>query len=182
MILAAGASRRMGSPKALLEAGGETFLDRMIGLVQPFCTQVIVVLAHDADRIRAGVRRPADFVVNPEPERGQLSSLQCGLRAVHPGMDAVFYTPVDFPSIRAETVKALTTAFVPGVAAIAPQHDGRHGHPVLLSAAVIPMFLAPDATTARDVLHTTAVQYIDVNDPGILRDVDTPEDYRTVAE
>ncbi|HXF27317.1 MAG TPA: NTP transferase domain-containing protein, partial [Bryobacteraceae bacterium] len=77
LILAAGASRRMGTSKALLTVGGETFLDRLIGLLSVVCEPVIVVTGHDALQAKDGM-----FVTNPEPERGMLSSLQCGLRAV----------------------------------------------------------------------------------------------------
>ena len=81
VILAGGASRRMGSPKALLPYAGETFVDRLIGVFQSVCDSVIVVLGHEADAIRSGVRRKASFVFNPDHELGQLTSLQCGLRA-----------------------------------------------------------------------------------------------------
>ena len=83
IILSAGASRRMGTPKALLQLNDETFLDRLIRLFSEVCSPVIVVLGDQADQIRSGIRRGSEarFVVNPDPERGMLSSLQCGLRS-----------------------------------------------------------------------------------------------------
>ena len=85
IILAAGESRRMGFPKALLRYRDETFLDTLIGLFAARCSPVIVVLGAHADRIRARTLRPATFVINPDYQRGQTSSMQCGLRAVPAG-------------------------------------------------------------------------------------------------
>ena len=79
IILAAGASSRMGTPKALLDYRGETFLDRLIRVLGAVCDPVIVVLGYHAEQIRAGVNGRVQFVVNPTPTRGQLSSLQTGL-------------------------------------------------------------------------------------------------------
>jgi len=79
VILAAGASRRMGSPKALLEYQGQTFLNRLIRVLGEVCDPVIAVLGYHAEIIRAQAIGSVQFVVNPDPDRGQLSSLQTGL-------------------------------------------------------------------------------------------------------
>lgn len=181
VILAGGASRRMGAPKALLSYRGETFVDRLIGLFAPHCAELVVVLGHDAETIRSGVRREAVFVVNPDYEAGQLTSLQCGLRAVSAGACAVLFTPVDYPAVRPDTVAAIVSAFDGSADAVVPRHGGRHGHPVLIARRCVDAFLAlgPGAT-ARDVMHSLAARtrYVDVDDPGILRDIDNREDYR----
>ena len=95
LILAAGESRRMGSPKALLEFRGETFLDRLIGLFSRCCSPVIVVLGAQQETVRAGLRRPAEALIveNPDFLRGQLSSMQCGLRAVPGRQPMACYSP-----------------------------------------------------------------------------------------
>ena len=82
LILAAGESRRMGSPKALLRYRGQTFLDTLISLFAARCSPVIVVLGANADEIRRGLSCSAEFVINPDYRTGQTSSMQCGLRAV----------------------------------------------------------------------------------------------------
>jgi CTP:molybdopterin cytidylyltransferase MocA len=84
LILAAGASTRMGRPKPLLVYQGETFLDRLIRVFGTCCSPVVVVLGHGAETIRAGLRRAAEAVIvlNENWANGQLSSMQCGLRAV----------------------------------------------------------------------------------------------------
>jgi CTP:molybdopterin cytidylyltransferase MocA len=101
LILAAGESRRMGSPKALLEFQGETFLDRLIGLFSRRCSPVIAVLGAQQEMVRAGLRRAdvALLVENPDFRLGQLTSMQCGLRAVPAEADGVLFTLVDHPAV-----------------------------------------------------------------------------------
>src|SRR5580700_4426144 len=101
VILSGGASRRMGTPKALLRFQNETFLDRLIRLFSAVCDPIVVVVGEHADPIRSGIERGRDvlFAVNPDPERGMLSSLQCGLAMVPPGAEAAMFLPVDHPDI-----------------------------------------------------------------------------------
>ena len=117
----------MGSPKAHLTWQGETFLDRLIGVFQPFCPKIIVVLGHDPERIRSAATRPAEFVINADHAFGQITSLRCGLQALPPDLDAVFFTPLDYPGIRAETVRALLSVWDGRQSAIVPQNGGKHG-------------------------------------------------------
>jgi len=96
LILAAGESSRMGSPKALLDFRGETFLDRLIARFSEFCVPVIVVIGSEAERIRSGVRHPerALFAENADYRRGQLSSMPCGLRMIPRTAEGVLFTLV----------------------------------------------------------------------------------------
>ena len=179
IILAAGESSRMGSPKALLEFRGETFLDRLIRCFAMHCSPVIVVLGHQPEVIRAGVRSAGNavFVLNPDYSRGQFSSIQCGLRAVPEDAEGVIFTPVDHPNIETATVAQLIGSRAP---IAIPQYLGRHGHPVLFTRELIPEFLAlgPDSQ-ARMVLHRHAseIRYVAVPDAGILDDIDDPDAY-----
>jgi molybdenum cofactor cytidylyltransferase len=185
LILAAGASRRMGAPKALLLIDGESFIDRLIGAFAPHCSKVVVVLGHHGHTIRNAARRASqvDFVWNPDPERGQLSSLQCGLRAAPPEAAAVMFTPVDYPRIRPATVATLAGALAnagPDVSVVVPTHSGKHGHPASVRRELIGEFLAlPPTAIARDVIHRHIANtlYLEVDDPGILHDIDDPETY-----
>ena len=179
LILAAGESSRMGSAKALLEFRGETFLDRLIRCFSAYCSPVIVVLGHEPEIIRAGVRSAGNamFVLNADYSRGQFSSMQCGLRAVPEDAEGILFTPVDHPNIEPATVAQLIAA---GAPIAIPQYLGRHGHPVLFTRALIPEFLALGADAqARQVFHGHAseIQYLDVADPGILDDIDDPDAY-----
>ena len=185
LILAAGESRRMGSPKALLDFEGETFLDRLVLMLGGSCSPVIVVLGFEPQRIRAGLRRAelATFVTNPDYRRGQLSSLQRGLAAVPPEAEGVMFTPVDYPAVRPSTIARIARRFQtrqPNEWLVVPRSQGRHGHPVCLVRALIPEFLAlADDAQARDVIrrHREHTVYLDVDDAGILKDVDDPESY-----
>ena len=171
----------MGRPKALLEYRGATFLETLIALFAPRCSPVIVALGAAADEIRARTSSEATFVVNPDYARGQTSSLQCGLRAAPPEAEGVLLTLVDHPAVLSATVDALLHG---GGPLHVPRYHGRRGHPIFFSKSLIPEFLAlpPDAP-ARDVVrrHAAETSFLDLDDPGILADIDDPEGYRALV-
>jgi len=187
IILAAGSSLRMGTPKALLDAGADaTFLDRLADVFLDCGCSVYAVLGADAERIAAATRRASEivFVLNPNPARGQISSLQCGLRAASRGSKGVFFTPVDAPGVGRDTVLALKSAF--GIADyVVPVFHGRRGHPVLLRASCAGEFMAlPEGATARTVLQTrrAATHLLEVPDSAILDDIDDRAAYEKWRE
>ena len=171
----------MGSPKALLDYEGETFLDRLIRIFAEFCSPVIAVLGAQAEQIRSGLRNAgkAQIVVNPDYRLGQITSMQCGLRTVPAGVRGVLFTLVDHPRVERATVAELLSRNHAQLAI--PRYQGRRGHPIYMAASLIPEFLALDAgDTARSVIARYARAqgvYADTGDPGILEDVDTPETY-----
>ncbi len=176
IILSAGESRRMGTPKALLNFRGRTFLDTLISQLGLYCHPVIVVLGHDADRIRSASTASsasARVVVNPDYPLGMLTSLQCGLRAVPASASHAIFTLVDHPDPSASTLAAVVNA--PPAPVVIPRFAGRKGHPVRLSRLVIEEILAlpPDAKPT-DVLyrHLAATQFLHTEDPGVVDDVD----------
>jgi CTP:molybdopterin cytidylyltransferase MocA len=185
----------MGSPKALLEYRGETFLDRLARLFSARCTPVIVVLGAHAEEIRARSRAECTFVTNADWRTGQTSSMQCGLRAVPNGVEGVLFTLVDHPAVSEATLDALVAqAHGLGVGAghgpapqshvRVPRFEGRRGHPIWFSSALIPEFLAIPATgAARDVVraHAAETGFLDVDDAGILADIDDPAAYRMLT-
>jgi len=183
LILAGGASRRMGTPKALLRFQNETFLDRLIRLFSGVANPVIVVLGHQSDQIRSGIERASEaiFAVNPDPERGMLSSLQCGLNVLPAGTEAVMFTPVDHPNLQPATLEKLAGLFeTEGAPVIVPTYDGEHGHPVCIARALANELLAlPASAMASDVIHkyVSRTRYIAVDDPAVTIDVDDPEAY-----
>ena len=175
----------MGFPKALLRYRDETFLDTLIGLFAARCEPVIVVLGAHAGRIREGTRRPATFVTNADYQRGQTSSMQCGLRAVPPGAESVLFTLVDHPAVAPATVDALLGGPGPpappsGPLVRVPRHLGRRGHPIWFSRELVAEFLGlPDNGAARDIVrsHAARTEFLDVDDAGILADIDDPAAY-----
>jgi CTP:molybdopterin cytidylyltransferase MocA len=181
IILAAGASERMGTPKALLDYRGETFLDRLVRMIGEVCDPVMVVLGYHADTIRAGVKRDAVWVRNANPERGMLSSLQTGLRAVPEACSRVLFTPVDFPAVSESTLVRLISTVGP---LVQPVYQGQRGHPVLIDKSIAAEILAlPENAQARDAIHrhTDQATYIEVEDAGVIADIDLPADYQRLS-
>ncbi len=101
----------MGSPKALLDYRGETFAGRLIRVLSGACEPVIVALGHQAETIRPHLNGTAIFVVNPDPDRGQLSSLQVALEAVPADAEGFLFIPVDCPAVEPATLAYLVEAF-----------------------------------------------------------------------
>ena len=170
----------MGFPKALLRYREETFLDRLASLFAARCSPVIVVLGAEAERIRSSAHSAATFVVNPDWARGQTTSMQCGLRAVPPEADGVLFTLVDHPAVAPATIDALLAGPRATLLRV-PRHHGRRGHPIWFSREIVPEFLALAETgAARDVVrsHAAQTEFLDVDDPGILADIDDPAAYR----
>ena len=179
LILAAGESRRMGTPKALLTIGGETFLGRLVHTASSVCDPVLVVLGYHAGVIRGSIDVPS--VINPDPERGMLSSLQCGLRALPPDTEAIIFTPVDYPNVEAGTFLRIAATFRTEMCEVViPRYQGTKGHPVCVSRKVLHALLdAPVTSRADDILggFLGTTRFIDVDDPAITADIDTPADY-----
>ncbi|MEP6961492.1 MAG: nucleotidyltransferase family protein [Acidobacteriota bacterium] len=189
IILAAGASERMGTPKALLDYHGETFVGRLTRILATNCDTVIVVLGNHVDDIRPHVPNRARVVVNPDPSRGQLSSLQCALAELPPDAAGFAFIPVDCPAVAEETVQQLSQTFAhrdPSTLFVIPRLASKRGHPVFATRAIADELLSLQPTDeARAVVHrhVSQTQYVEVADAGIFADIDTPEAYqRLLAE
>ncbi len=178
----------MGTPKALLDYRGETFLDRLIRVLGAVSDPVIVVLGYHADQIRAAARGSATMVVNPRPERGQLSSLQTGVAALPAGTEGFAFIPMDCPTVREDTITRLAEAFTcrtPGTEFVIPRLGDKRGHPVFAARPIVDELLAlPEDGKASDVVHrhVPQTQYVDVDDPGILADIDDRASYEKLLE
>jgi molybdenum cofactor cytidylyltransferase len=195
VILAAGGSSRMGRDKALLPwppaipgqlASSETFLSSAIRSLS-LATEFVVVVVGKNEKSLAPViyAQGASLVANPDPDRGQFSSLQVGLHEVlDHGRDAAMVTLVDRPPVGAGTTQILRDAFVisgQNTWAIIPEFSAQHGHPYLIGREMIEAFLrVPATSSARDVehAHRDHIQYVKVDDPLVALNINTPEDYR----
>lgn len=193
VILAAGESSRMGRDKALLpwppQAAGvpakDTFLSAAIRSLA-LSTDFIVVVAgkNENDLAAIAYANGASLVTNPDPSRGQFSSLQVGLHDVlNHGRDAALITLVDRPPAGPATVQTLREAFEAApqnVWALVPEFSGKHGHPIVVGRELIEIFLqAPPTASARDLQRANQdhIQYLAVNDPFVAMNINTPEDY-----
>jgi molybdenum cofactor cytidylyltransferase len=183
IVLAAGASTRMGRPKALLQAGQRTFIRAILDTLRDagVVDAVVVVRAGDdaviAEVVAAGFGRT---VINPRADDGQLSSLIAGLDAIDgPGVEAALVTLVDVPGITSATLRLLLArAAVSGAPVIRAVHQGRHGHPVIFKRRLFDALRRADPSTgAKAVLRANTVEDVEVPDPGVAEDIDTPDDY-----
>jgi molybdenum cofactor cytidylyltransferase len=184
IVLAAGASSRMGRDKALLPWRDGTFLSSAILALQPLTDLVIVVAGANASDLMPVVYANAAFlVVNRNSWQGQFSSLQVGLLEVlGRGRDAAIVTLVDRPAPAGATIELLKKEFLSagdGIWAVVPEYAGKHGHPIVIGREMIEAFInAPATSSARDVEHAYQehIRYLAVNDPLVAANVDTPED------
>jgi nicotine blue oxidoreductase len=184
VVLAAGRGRRAGGPKALLRIGGTTFAGHAARLLRrPGVERAVVVLGHEAERVRAalGEAAGAEVVVNADYDAGMLGSILAGLRAAEEaGADAVLVHPVDHPLVAAETVDRVVAALEAGATIAVPSYGGRRGHPGGFARAAWPALRAASpAVGAREVLsgHPGWVVHVE-GDPGCVAGIDTPDDYR----
>lgn len=185
VILAAGASSRMGRDKALLPWRDSTFLSTAILALQAATDLVIVVVGHNEAALTPVIYANAAFlVVNPNPEAGQFSSMRVGLQEVlDRGRDGAIVTLVDRPAPRVETIEQLKSVFMASgdqTWAVVPEHAGKHGHPIVIGREMISSFLdAPATSTAREVEHAQQnhILYVTVDDPLVAVNVNTEEDF-----
>jgi len=192
VILAAGESTRMGRDKALLpwpvdgSTADETFLSSAIRLFSPQVDIVLVVAGkNERDLAPIVYAQGASLVVNPDPARGQFSSLQAGLHEVlNRGRDAAMITLVDRPPVQPATLQFLMDEFerilAHSIWAVVPEFQGKHGHPILAGREMIEAFLrAPASANAREIQHANQarIAYVSVDDPFAAANIDTPDQY-----
>ena len=191
IVLAAGASSRMGQPKAALPLGfrGETVVARVVRtLLAGGIPKVTVVAGAHVDAVRGAMPRHeprASVIEHPLWERGQLSSLLAGLESIDdPQLEAIVVTLVDVPLVGAATVAALLAEWRrTGAPIVRPARGDKHGHPVVFDRAVFDDLRRADVNVgAKSVFtkHMDRVLNVEVDDPGAFEDIDTPEDYQRV--
>ena len=189
VVLSAGASSRMGRPKALLPVDGVPFIERIVrALEHTDVDRTLVVLGHNAEVMREAIAYlGVDTVVNPDYARGQLSSLHTAIRALDgEPVEAILVHLVDHPFIESRLVDRMIERFrAEEKLIVVPRFDGRRGHPVLFSSKLFPEFLAASLDTgAKPVVrgHPEETLELDTDESGILVDIDTPEEYRKHVE
>jgi molybdenum cofactor cytidylyltransferase len=178
LILAAGESRRMGQPKALLTINGHTFVQNLIELLKKACDPVVVVLGHNPEPIRRAIGDSATIVINHNYNLGQFSSMQVGLKALPSNIDGLIFTLVDHPDPLPSTILSLISQEAP---ISIPVYYGRKGHPVYFRRDVLTEFMGLSADSQASIVsrrHAMETRLVKVEDPGILDDIDDPEALR----
>jgi molybdenum cofactor cytidylyltransferase len=176
----------MGAPKAALRLpDGSTFVSRIAGaLTEGGAAPVMIVVSANEDagpaRAACGLPQTVGYIVNPDPDRGQLSSLQCGLTLMS-NAPAVLVTLVDVPLVTAAVVRTLIDTWTSsGAPLVRLARAGRHGHPMLIAQPLIGDLLEADASsTARAIVRRYAPSGVELEmqEEGPFFDVDTPEEY-----
>lgn len=194
IVLAAGASHRMGRPKLELELGGETLVERSVrNLLDASVDRVRLVVPPGsalvpltlAPMTLAPMKR-LDVIQNPNRDEGLASSLRAGLRTLPYATRVVLVTLADKPLVKPETIKELVDVFEEGDAKVVyPVYRGEQGHPVLWDAALVDELSRIEGDRgAKSMLdaHRSEALAVRVDDVGVCFDIDTPEDYAAALE
>jgi len=184
VVPAAGYSRRMGAFKPLLPFGATTVIEQVVTTIRGAGVDTIrVVVGWQMDRLVPVLEQcRVSWVENARFAEGMFASIQAGVRSLPGDVAAFLLLPGDMPLVRSATLARLISEWDahPG-GILYPCFDGRRGHPPLIGATVIPEILAdgpPDGLRALLARHTEDARDVEVADPGILVDLDTPEEYR----
>ncbi len=183
VVTAAGSAERFGGKKLLASIDGEPLLDHTIrSLLEGGVTEVIVVVGADARReLERDVNAMNDPrvrpVENPDPSRGMFSSIQAGVATANG--DALVVLPGDMPYVKPETVRAVIAKFRERSAIVSPRYRGKRGHPVVMPLSLRDEIAATSPTAnLHEVMHHHQDDRVDldVDDAGVVRDVDTKGD------
>jgi molybdenum cofactor cytidylyltransferase len=187
-ILAAGESRRMGEPKALVSVQGLTFVEYLFAATRlPRVGITRIILGAHAAEISAKLKfDPAMIVVNPDWPSGQLSSIHAAIRSLPADTtDGIILCPVDHPLVSRHLISALIAQFDSSRKAIAlPTYRGKRGHPVIFRATLYDELLAASpGVGARQVVwaHSQEIQEVPTEEEGVILNLNDPESLKKVA-
>jgi molybdenum cofactor cytidylyltransferase len=186
ILLAAGESKRMGRPKQMLAWKGKTLLRHVLeNLIHSTVDEIILVLGHEAEAIQKSLTEfQIKIVINPDYQQGMASSLRQGLLAMDPGSEAFLVVLADQPGIGPEIINQIIHKFQradPRRGIARPVYRGLQGHPVLISVRYLQEALQLQGDVgARQILmnHPEDILEIEADQEGILKDIDTHEEYQ----
>jgi len=184
VILAAGASTRMGTAKALLDWGGRPLLQHQIDtLVEAGCDPVVVALGHAAEVVRSRIdcRAPCRVIVNAGYTEGRAASVRAGAAALPAGLGAIVITNIDGPCSAATVRKLIEEMGSVGASIVVPRYDDKNGHPAVFAGELLTELRGVDEVgqglKAVRAQHRETTQFVDVDDPLVGLDLNTPKDY-----
>ena len=186
-MLAAGMSRRMGTPKQLLRIGGETILARTLKNVRSSAvSDIVLVLGHAAENVEKEILTEGVKIVrNPEYREGMGTSLRAGVAALDASTNAALVVLADQPFVRPETLNKLIACHAESLPQIViPMYRGFRGNPVLLDSSVFAEISALSGDVGCRAIfgsHTENICKLEVGDVGILLDIDSQEEYQKLA-
>lgn len=186
VVPSSGTSSRMGRDKGLLEVDGRSFLRCTVeALTEGGCDPVLVIVAEGEDALAAeAAAAGASVLLNPDPGDGPITSLRIALEALDSTVDGVAYLPVDHPLVEAPTVSRLIEAArAEGSPLTIPLFESKRGHPAIFGKALFVELLDPALEGgAKTVVyrHLSDALLVDVDDSGVVIDVDTPDAYEAV--
>ena len=187
VVPSAGVSRRMGRSKALLELGGRTFLHHVVHALEAGgCDPVLVVVAEGDDAVADEARRGgARTLTNPDPGEGPITSLRLAIAELGDTVDGIAYLPVDHPLVRPESVARLLAEARSSEALLTvPMRGTKRGHPAVFRAGIFPELVDPSLEGGARVVvhrHLPDACLVDIEDPGVITDIDTPEAYAEIV-
>ena len=194
IVPAAGSSQRMGAPKALLEIGNQTFLERIVEQLFEGGVQRVVVVTGGthAGEIEAAVKEMIEgeaeprvaLLQNQDPAEGPISSVRIGVRSEQSRVEGVLIHPVDIPRLESDDVCAILRVAEEEseVDAVVPSVAHRRGHPLFLRIPAARKLLDADSpATVRELLRLPdiSIEYVLRENQGLLKDIDTPEAYHS---
>lgn len=187
VILAAGASRRMGSPKMLLPFDSGTILQHVVGsyLTVLDSEKIIVVTGGDHARVSASVASMGvKIIYNERSGDGMQSSVQAGISRAAKLAPNCFLALGDQPLIKPQTIRQLAESHLHSKAVVTqPTYLGKGGHPIVIASHAAEQILAlGPSDTLKSFVNKHAVNKVEVDDPFVLKDVDTPEDYEKLIQ
>lgn len=179
LILAAGFSSRAGEYKMSLAIGGKTVLERCIECLHGFCARLIVIGGYDCEKIKYLPEKysKVELVFNDKYEDGMYSSILKGLDYLSD--DRFFILPGDCPVISQKTIETLAQT---DGDIVVPVYKGQRGNPVLLKSSLIKKIKNAGFDNMQDFINSYGFKEVEVEDKGILMDIDTPEDFKNVCE
>lgn len=180
LIVAAGFSSRADGYKMQYTIQEKPLIERAIITLLPFCEKVYVVTGHNDQIIKSLVSHlsSVEVVFNPNYEKGMFSSIKAGVQKIT--CDRLIFMPGDYGIVKKTTVKQLLAR---DEDVIIPSYQYNSGHPIVIKGTLLKDILVNQTyNSLKDFVKDSSVEYVEVDDIGILKDIDTDKDYKEVLE